>query len=732
MVCVDKKSNFGNTKMGLVQIHGGYIDDINDKTIMSRPVIFKTFNQCSRKYNYDVLGVLMDFMCNPYFLKTYHWYTMDYHTIKNAFKEYITEQEINRDIQIRGFMADTYHMSRLYDSAVEEDNLMYLSKKFNPLGTIKFEKINIPPREVLEHIDNEEFLSYAAKDAMVTFELSSELKRKLTNATCKLGIYDDAEEVSLWDLYYDSWKPFGQLLVEMEEHGIKINESLVTKHQENTQNDIDRELKKFHQWAGKVCKNGNYMNLSSRAQLGHFFFGQSHQKLELKIPTDNLTENDLNEHQSNEATKKRNYAVKELGSLGIEVISETSTGKPQMTDKILAQLVDKRLSMHFNDENDANEAIDAVQALRNGLALNKQMNTYIEPFKSVHMDKQCRIHSSFNLNTETGRLSSRNPNLQNLPSVKDKLELRKMFIADDNNKLIVGDYAQIELRVLAYLSNCKSMIDAFHIGGDFHSRTAVGMYEYIKNDVDNGIIAIDSNDRTMKNIDVPLVKDKYSKERHNAKTVNFSIAYGKTALGLADDLQILRSEAEDIIRRWYSDRKEVKLWQDEQKFNALQTGLIYSLIGRRRKLFDINEVFGNFHPQFMNELIHYRDTHGNIDNIGKLYGKFIRKYNITTTYYNSDINTFMRKAINTPVQSGAADIVMKGMLNIWENAELNELKYKIILQIHDELILEGPTINVNNAMKIVKECMENPWHGMNDKIKWISDVKNQDNWFDAK
>jgi DNA polymerase-1 len=151
------------------------------------------------------------------------------------------------------------------------------------------------------------------------------------------------------------------------------------------------------------------------------------------------------------------------------------------------------------------------------------------------VDKHQRIHCSLNLNTETGRLSSRRPNLQNQPALeKDQYKIRDAFVAEAGNTLIVADYGQLELRLLAHITDCKSMLTAFELGGCFHSRTAVGMYKHVKEAVESGQVLLEW-DYSKGQPTVPLVKDTFGSERRKAKTLNFSIAYGKTVHGLAQD-----------------------------------------------------------------------------------------------------------------------------------------------------------------------------------------------------
>lgn len=185
-----------------------------------------------------------------------------------------------------------------------------------------------------------------------------------------------------------------------------------------------------------------------------------------------------------------------------------------------------------------------------------------------------------NLNTETGRLSSRRPNLQNQPALeKDQYKIRDAFIAEEGKTFIVADYGQLELRVLAHISNCESMITAFKEGGCFHSRTAMGMYDYIKTAVDNGDVMLEW-DYSKGQPTVPLVKDRYASERRKAKTLNFSIAYGKTVHGLANDWGITKEAAQETLDAWYRDRPEVKKWQEKTQDHAMRYGYVDTIMGR--------------------------------------------------------------------------------------------------------------------------------------------------------
>lgn len=195
---------------------------------------------------------------------------------------------------------------------------------------------------------------------------------------------------------------------------------------------------------------------------------------------------------------------------------------------------------------EAKEACLAIGALAAIGQVDSTITNFLVPLQAL-VDKNKRIHCSLNLNTETGRLSSRRPNLQNQPALeKDQYKIRDAFVAEEGNTLIVADYGQLELRILAHITKCKSMIEAFELGGCFHSRTAVGMYPHIKEAVESGKVLLEW-DYSKGQPNVPLVKDTYGSERRKAKTLNFSIAYGKTVIGLAQDWYVTCASASFIM-----------------------------------------------------------------------------------------------------------------------------------------------------------------------------------------
>jgi DNA polymerase-1 len=232
------------------------------------------------------------------------------------------------------------------------------------------------------------------------------------------------------------------------------------------------------------------------------------------------------------------------------------------------------------------------------------------------------------------------------------------------------------------------MIDAFASGGDFHSRTALGMYDYIKDAIDVGDCLLEW-DESKGERPVPLLKNLFASERRKAKVLNFSIAYGKTPIGLSRDWNVSLDEAKETLEKWYSDRPEVRQWQEQVLDIARRTGSTRTLMGRYRDLPEINSV--------------NRGLRGHAQ----------------------------RAAINTPIQGGAADVVMMAMLKIGNDKRLSDMGWKMLLQIHDEVILEGPEESAEEALSCLVEDMEHPF-AQPLLVDLVVDAAIASTWYEGK
>ena len=334
--------------------------------------------------------------------------------------------------------------------------------------------------------------------------------------------------------------------------------------------------------------------------------------------------------------------------LGLPVIKKTKTGYSTNAE-VLEKLRDKH------------EIIDKITDYRQIVKLN---STYVEGLLKIINPKTGRIHSSFNQTiTTTGRISSTEPNMQNIP-VKTEMgrDIRKVFVADDNCKLVDADYSQVELRVLAHMSGDENMIDAFKHGEDIHSKTASQIF-----DVD--------------------IKDVTSKQRIEAKAINFGIIYGKTDFGLSQDLNIPVPTAKAYIESYFSKYPKIKEFMDNAVETATETGYATTILNRRRYIPEIKA--SNF--------------------IVRNQGK--------------------RFAMNAPIQGSAADIIKVAMVNVYNKLKENEMKSKLILQVHDELIVEAVDEELELVEKIVREEMEN---AQSMDVKLDVDLNTGNSWYETK
>nr|BBU67629.1 putative mitochondrial DNA polymerase [Rapaza viridis] len=353
----------------------------------------------------------------------------------------------------------------------------------------------------------------------------------------------------------------------------------------------------------------------------------------------------------------------------------------------------------------------AIDSLVTVAGIQKLLTGFIDPLTGK--SAKGRIHPSLNLNTETGRLSCRRPNFQNIPALmKDQYRIRHAVRGEQGKGLIVADYSQLELRVMAQITNCEGMIDAFQRGSDIHSETAYDMYKSIQEHY--------GHDRVTA---LGKLKEDFANERKNAKTLNFAIAYGQTATGLAELWGVTKSEAQERKNDWFMARQEVQTWQNETIQFARENGYVRTLLGRRRNI--------------------------NPDDLNFKYDRGMKKWEPDQDKYNKEKeqkmkeqkeklslkNHLERVAMNTPIQGGAADIVAAAMLNVSENARLKELGFQMIMQVHDEIIMEGPEEASEEALELLISLMRQPRHLMeivDFQVPLEVDGKCAKTWFEAK
>ena len=295
--------------------------------------------------------------------------------------------------------------------------------------------------------------------------------------------------------------------------------------------------------------------------------------------------------------------------------------------------------------------------------VSKLKSTYADGLV-VFIEPDQRIHGKFNQTiTATGRISSTDPNLQNIP-IRMELgrEIRKVFVPRDGFLFLDADYSQIELRVLAHMSGDERLIEAYKTAQDIHAITASQVFHIPLNEV------------------TPL-------QRRNAKAVNFGIVYGISAFGLSEDLSISRKEAMEYIERYFETYPQVKSFLDSLVAHAKEQGYVTTMFGRRRPVPELKS--SNFMQRSFGE----------------------------------------RVAMNSPIQGTAADIIKIAMIRVDERLRRENLRSRLILQVHDELLIETAEDEKETVMKILSEEMH---HAASLKVELEIDMHGGKNWFEAK
>ena len=282
-----------------------------------------------------------------------------------------------------------------------------------------------------------------------------------------------------------------------------------------------------------------------------------------------------------------------------------------------------------------------VELMLNHRELAKLKNSYADALPLSVDPKTGRIHTSYNqIGAVTGRLSSNNPNLQQIPTRTELgRRVRNGFIAEEGNVLLSVDYSQIELRIVAHMAQDAGMLAAFRAGQDIHATTAAAIYN------------------------IPLEQVTKDQRRH-AKAINFGLIYGMSAFGLTRSTELTLAEAEDFVKEYFREFPGIKQYLDGIRKSAAETGYVETLLGRRR-------YFPALKGQ-MNRNLRNREE---------------------------------REAINAPIQGTAADIMKIAMLKIPSALKSANLKAQMLLQVHDELVLECPRGELEAAVRVVKEVM---------------------------
>ena len=442
---------------------------------------------------------------------------------------------------------------------------------------------------------------------LVNVERVKEYAAEDADVTLRLKqvLYPQVEEIGLQHLYFEVEEPMIAVLADIEMAGVRIDTGALAVYAV----ELNRKLGELEAAIRTEAGEPN-LNINSARQLGEVLFAKMR-------------------------------------------IAE----KPKMT-RTKQFCTDEDYLQSFARKH---RIVDLILEYR---GVKKLLSTYVEALPQLVNRTTGRIHTSFNQAvTATGRLSSTNPNLQNIP-VRDDMgrRIRKAFIpSDDDHLLLSADYSQVELRLMAHLSGDESLISAFEHGEDIHTATAAKLFNKPLGEVT-------------------------PEERRRAKTANFGIIYGISAFGLSQRLEIPRKEAKEIIDGYFASYPGVKKYMDNVVEKAKEEGFVSTIFGRRRYLNDIAS--------------HNAIARGLAE----------------------------RNAVNAPIQGSAADIMKIAMINVHRRFAAEGIRSRVILQVHDELVVDMLRSEQERVTKIVTECMES---AAQLKVRLIADAGIGGNWLEA-
>ena len=416
----------------------------------------------------------------------------------------------------------------------------------------------------------------------------------------KTKLYDEMVNENVTSLFENIEIPLAKVLANMEIQGIRVNKKILEEMGEEIKIKLELITKDIYNYAG--CE----FNINSSKQLGEILFDK------LKLP---------------HAKKNK-----------IGYVTDADTLKKLIDFPIVNKILEYR-------------------------ALAKLYSTYIEGIISTIREDN-KIHTIYTQTlTRTGRLSSIEPNLQNIPMRSEYGRLiRKAFLPEDDSVILSADYSQIELRVFAHLSGVKDLIEAFKNNEDIHTKTAMDIFKVPSLGVTKNM-------------------------RRQAKAVNFGILYGISSYGLSEDLGIPVKEAKEFINKYFETYPGVKDYMNKEIADATKDGYVKTIMNRKRIIEELNS--SNYNVRSMGE----------------------------------------RMALNTPIQGSASDILKKAMVEIYDVFEKNNMKSKMLLQVHDELIFNVYNDEIDRVKKIVHDIMTNVFEL---SVPLEVDIETGNNWYEAK
>ena len=537
----------------------------------------------------------------------------------------------------------------------------------------------VSKNQTIADLDILKVADYCGTQVWVTFQLVEKLRTELEKAD-----KNKSTEKSLYRLLVDVEQPLEPVLAEMEFQGIRIDIEYLKKFSVQLKEDLEEiEKRAFKTVDSQVLQK--YLQTEIHEIDFNSFSNQQELKKAISSPIlKAYITKLLKEHRQNlENIESQINQVETRDLLNLNSPSQLS----ELLFRILNQNHKKsrRIKTGYSTDVVALEKLQTepehhpiIDEILNHRTLYKLFSTYVEAIPRLVRSDTQRVHTNFNqTQTDTGRLSSSEPNLQNIPiGTKFSRQIRQAFLPKKDWLLVAADYSQIELRILAHLSQEPVLIEAYKNNQDVHTVTAKLLFE--KEEIS-------------------------SEERRVGKTINFGVIYGMGAQKLARSVKITVKESKQFLEKYKQQYSLVFAYLEKLKKQAIAKGYVETILGRRR-YFELESK-----------------------TIRDLKDKEPEEINLQELKFSQNDAQILRSAANSPIQGSSADIIKIAMIRL--NKILTNYQTKLLLQVHDELVFEVPPSELEKMQQLIKSTMEN---AVTLKVPLIVDIHGGKNWMETK
>ena len=537
----------------------------------------------------------------------------------------------------------------------------------------------VSKNQTISDLDIFQVADYCGTQVFVTFKLVEKLRIELEEAD-----RNKSAEKSLYRLLVDVEQPLESVLADMEFQGIRIDIEYLKKFSIQLKQDLEAIEK-------RACQTVDRQILQEhlQAEIHQIDFNSFTNQQELKKAISSPILKAYITRLSKEQRQNLGNLENQINQVGTRDLLNLNS--PSQLSELLFEILSqnqkksRRIKTGYSTDVVVLEKLQTepehhpiIDEILNHRTLYKLFSTYVEAIPKLVRSDTRRVHTNFNqTQTDTGRLSSSEPNLQNIPiGTEFSRQIRQAFLPQEDWLLVAADYSQIELRILAHLSQEPVLIKAYQNNQDVHTVTAKLLFE--KEEIS-------------------------SEERRVGKTINFGVIYGMGAQKLARSVKITVKESKQFLERYKQQYSQVFAYLESLKKQAIAKGYVETILGRRR--------------YFELESKTLRD----------LKGKPPEQINLQEFKLSQNDAQILRAAANSPIQGSSADIIKIAMIRL--NEILKNYQTKLLLQVHDELVFEVPPLELEELQKVIKYTMEN---AINLKVPLIVDIHGGQNWMEAK